>query len=605
MLTATGLETASIVPLDRERAVLEGERRILEMIATGVGWQRVLDAVCGLFEAQNGDVRASILLVRDGATVHPGAAPSLPPDYATPFDGAPIGLNQGSCGTAAFTKKRVVVEDIATDPIWAAYASMVLRFGLRACFSTPVIAHDGEVLGTFGIYFLVPQRPNKEQLDLADRAANLASIALERRRTELRLAKLHEELEERIAQRTEALERAVRELERARQVAESANAAKSTFLANMSHEIRTPMSAILGFAQVLAASRDLSPLQAESIDAIQSSGEHLLTVIDDVLEMSKIEAGLLRALRQTFDLGALLLDIEHMFRLQAQSKGLTFSVRTASDVPLCIATDQAKLRQVLINLVGNAIKFTQRGSVVVEVSSASTLAGRASLRFDVRDTGVGIHELAQGTLFEPFVQAVQPAEPVGGTGLGLAISKRLVELLGGRIALESQHGHGSTFWFELEVDLVSESQTGARSVAQARPRAASTHAIEMMIVDDHDATRRSLVELLKPLGLSVLEANNGKEALVQFERHRPKLVLMDMRMPVMDGYEATRRIRQSASSEEVRIVAITAGMFEDDDPELRGCGADAVLRKPFRQDTLFGVIEAQLALLPQPARESG
>lgn len=596
MPTATGSETASIVPLDRERAVLEGERRILEMIATGVGWQRVLEAVCGLFEAQNGNVRATILLVRDNATVHPGAAPSLPPEYGASLDGAAIGMNQGSCGTAAFTKKCVVVEDIATDPIWAAYAPLALRFGLRACFSTPILAHDGEVLGTFGIYFLVPQRPNKEQLELAGRAANLASIALERRRTELRLAELHEELEQRIVQRTQALERAVNELEHARQAAESANAAKSAFLANMSHEIRTPMSAILGFAQVLATSRGLSPLQTESIAAIQSSGEHLLSVIDDVLEMSKIEAGLLRIMRQSFDLGALLRDIERMFRLQALSKGLAFSVHARSDVPQWIATDQAKLRQVLINLVGNAIKFTQQGSVFVEVSSQSAHAGHAALRFDVRDTGLGIHEQAQGSVFQPFVQAGQPAQPVGGTGLGLAISKRLIELLGGRIALQSRQGHGSTFSIELEVDVITDLQP-TRAMNAPPPRAAAMSAVTMMIVDDHDPTRRSLVELVKPLGLSVLEAHNGEEAVAHFARHRPKLVLMDMRMPIMDGYEATRRIREIASSHEVRIVAITAGMFEDDDPDLRRCGADDVLRKPFRQDTLFNVIETQLASL--------
>jgi len=569
------------------------------MIATGAAWQRVLEAICGLFEAQNSDVRASILLVRDGATVHPGAAPSLPAEYGTALDGAPIGLNQGSCGTAAFTKQAVVVEDIATDPIWAAYAPLALRFGLRACFSTPILAHDGEVLGTFGIYFLAPQRPNKEQLELASRAANLASIALERRRTELHLHKLHEELEQRIVQRTETLERTVLELERARQAAESANAAKSAFLANMSHEIRTPMSAILGFAQVLARSDNLSPLQAESIDAIQSSGEHLLTVIDDVLEMSKIEAGLQRAMRQTFDLGALLLDIERMFRLQAQSKGLAFRVRAAKDVPLCIASDQAKLRQVLINLVGNGIKFTQHGSVDVEVSCTSPEPGRAVVRFEVRDTGPGVQELAQGALFQPFVQAGQPTQPVGGTGLGLAISKRLVELLGGRIALESRYGHGSTFWFELEVDVMSDRHSAARPIDEARPHPPATPKVGMLIVDDHDPTRRSLIELVRPLGLPIHEATNGAEALAQFERHRPKLVLMDMRMPILDGYEATRRIREIAGTDEVRIVAITAGMFEDDDPELRGCGANDVLRKPFRLDALFAVIEAQLASLLQ------
>jgi signal transduction histidine kinase/CheY-like chemotaxis protein len=587
----------SVIPFDRERAVLSGERRILEMIATGVGYQPTLDAICRLFEDQNPDVRASILRVENFATVHPGAAPSLPPEYGALLDGAPIGMNEGSCGTAAFTKKRVIVEDIATDPIWAAYAPLALQFGLRACFSTPILAPDGEVLGTFGIYFLAPQLPVHEQLELADRAANLASIALERRRGELHMQKLHDDLEKRIDQRTQALANAVQELSLAREIAETASAAKSAFLANMSHEIRTPMNAILGFAQLLAEDSNLSLPQTEKLAAIQRSGEHLLSVIDDVLEMSKIESGRLSMMPHPFALADVLTDVERMFRLQAQSKGLALIVGAASDVPGELVSDQAKLRQVLINLVGNAIKFTQQGSVSVAVSASDVTDTEAKLRFVVTDTGAGISEQARGVLFQPFIQAGHPAQRAGGTGLGLAISKRLVELLGGHIAVASQLGQGSAFSFELALGRAQKPLDALRSqsaelVVQGRSD------IRALIVDDHDLNRRVLVELLAPLALQVLEAANGAEAFRLFEQHRPELVLMDLRMPVMDGYEAIRRIRTSAGGAKVRIVAVTASAFDDDLAEIRSSGADDVLRKPFRKAALFRVVDDQLAQLP-------
>ena len=594
MTTVTPFDAAGTTPLDRERSVLDGERRILEMIATGAPWQPVLHEICRLFEAQHDDVRASIMLARDGLTLHPGAAPRLPAEYAAAFvNGAPIGMNQGSCGTAAHLKQRVIVEDIMTDPIWAAYAGLVKRFGLRACFSTPIIAHDGEVLGTFGIYFLTPRRPEPAQLALADRATNLALIALDRRRTDLRLATLHEQLEQRIQQRTEALERVVSELECARRAAERANAAKSAFLANMSHEIRTPMSAILGSAQLLADGGSLNAAQSESVATILSSGEHLLSMIDDVLEMAKIESGRVGVSLQAFELQTLLCDVERMFRLQASTKQLEFAVRAHDALPRTISTDPAKLRQVLINLVGNALKFTHAGSVSVHVSGTSVSTERVTLRVAVTDTGPGIHLQAQSELFQPFVQLPQSGEQARGTGLGLAISKRLVELLGGHIGLESIQGHGSTFWFELPVDVVSDPSA---THPLDKPRAMPDHGgCEILVVDDHDPNRRVLIELLRPLGMRVREATNGAEALIQFEQYRPKLVLMDMRMPVMDGYEAMRRIRLSESGDEARIVAITAGALDEDIPEIRQSGADDVLHKPYRHEALLEMIAAQLA----------
>jgi two-component system sensor histidine kinase/response regulator len=289
-----------------------------------------------------------------------------------------------------------------------------------------------------------------------------------------------------------------------------------------------------------------------------------------------------------------------MFRLQAHAKGLSLLVNAAHDVPRTIVTDLAKLRQVLINLVGNALKFTAEGSVSIDVRAHSLTPSRVVLRFAVRDTGPGISEQAQGTLFQPFVQAGTPAQRFGGTGLGLAISKRLVELLGGQLSVESRLEQGSAFFFELPIELADE--PALPRVAGLRTRAntpSGEHsAVGVLIVDDHDLNRRLLVELLRPFGFTVREAADGAQALDQFERYRPQLILMDLRMPGLDGYQAMQRIRQSAQGAHVRIVAVTASAFDDDLPKIRNSGADDVLRKPFRRDQLFQVIENQLLALP-------
>jgi signal transduction histidine kinase/ActR/RegA family two-component response regulator len=600
-MTSRELLTEYSTPRDAE-TVAPDERRILELIATGVALPQVLDGIARLFEAQTQSVRASITIIENGTTMRPGASPSLPESYGREIDGLQIGIGVGSCGTAAATKRRVIVEDIATDPLWAACKGLVLPLGLRACWSTPILATDDEVLGTFGIYDEVSRGPTPAQLDLADRASRLAAIALERQRGARRIQLLHEQLEERIRERTRQLEVVVDELQQAREKAEAASAAKSFFLANMSHEIRSPLTVVLGFAQLLSKAGELTPKHREMVSAIQASGEHLLTLINGVLEMSKIESGHLALNKADFELRAVLAEVVCMLRLAADDKGLAFDVSVSDDVPRVVATDAGKLRQVLVNLVGNAIKFTERGGVVIRVK-AELLPARADrddrqveLIFEIEDSGTGISEDGQRMLFRPFVQVGTGKHQPGGTGLGLAISKSFVGVMGGSISVSSRLGHGSTFRFGILADvaqvLVPETAAVLGSDAAARGRPAS-----ILVVDDSDMNRRLLLETLQPMGFNIRQAASGIECLREFEVASPHLVLMDLRMPGMDGYQAMRHIRAQHGAQAVRIIAVTASAFEEDAPAVVQSGADELVRKPYRLDELLAAIQRQLTAL--------
>jgi signal transduction histidine kinase/ActR/RegA family two-component response regulator len=577
------------------QSVVEGERRILELIATGAELIQVLDAIALLFEAQTQAVRATITIIENGTTMRRGAAPSLPESYWNELDGLPIGVGVGSCGTAAATKQRVIVQDIATDPLWEHCKVLVLPLGLCACWSTPILATDGEVLGTFGIYDEVARLPTQEQLDLADRTSRLAAIALERQRGTRRIQSLHEQLEERIRERTQQLEFAVQELQNAREKAEAASAAKSVFLANMSHEIRSPLTAVLGFAQLLGNAGNLSPKHREMVSAIQAGGEHLLTLINGVLEMSKIESGHVSLNKSEFELRSVLAEVECIFRLSAQSKGLTFAIEVEPEVPAVIGTDAGKLRQVLVNLVGNAIKFTEQGGITIRVRSLPPLDDRVDLEFEIEDSGTGISEEGQDLLFRPFVQVGRGKLQPGGTGLGLAISKNFVSVMGGSISVESRLGVGSSFRFRIAAD-VAESVAFEPSASPDPAGQLGGRPAAILVVDDSDINRRLLLETLRPLGFSVGEAASGVECLGKFEVERPQLVLMDLRMPEMDGHQAMRHLR-ARYGQTARIIAVTASAFEEDTPEIVRSGADEVVRKPYRLDELLGAIRRQLTSL--------
>ncbi|QTA81343.1 Two component system response regulator/histidine kinase, solute-binding domain-containing [Desulfonema limicola] len=386
-------------------------------------------------------------------------------------------------------------------------------------------------------------------------------------------------------------------LRHARDEADAANKAKSTFLANMSHEIRTPMNAILGFSQIMLRDQTLQADQKENIKTIWRSGEHLLGLINDILEMSKIEAGREKLNQNDFDLYALMEDMENMFKLRTDAAGLEFKVEKNGLLPQYIKTDEGKLRQVLINLLGNAVKFTAQGSIILRVSSDT--GGKTDLNdnsqgylyFEIEDTGPGIAQEEQGKLFQYFEQTASGRKTEGGTGLGLAISANYAALMGGSISVSSREGAGSIFRFHISIakGKIKESspETLPGYVIRIKP---DQPEIRILIADDRQTNRDVLVKMLSSVGFQVREAVNGLEAVNIFEAWSPHLILMDMIMPEMDGFEATKIIKSMPEGKETIIFAVSASVLEYEEKKIIQLGAAEFIRKPFRENELFEFI---------------
>ena len=398
--------------------------------------------------------------------------------------------------------------------------------------------------------------------------------------------------------------RQAEQLRVAKEAAEAATKAKEAFLASISHEIRTPLNAILGFAQLLRSGGGLSERQRQQLDIINSSGAHLLVLINDVLEMSRIEAGMLTANRAALDLHSLLDEMGTVFRPLAQARGLELNVVSSNEVPRYAVTDENKLRQVLTNLLGNSIKFTDRGSIELRVTVERAEGRHLHLLAEVRDTGRGIAPSDVERMFEYFEQSGAMAkEP--GTGLGLAISREFVRLLGGDIAVESQLGKGSVFRFNI---LIEEAESGPAGSVSARRRVVGLRAGEpqyrVLVADDSPDNRELLVQILESAGFCVKSASNGSEAVDEFESWRPQLILMDMRMPVMDGYEATRRIRATDGGADVSIVGVTASAFSEMRQAVLDAGVNQVVVKPLDVSELYDKIRKLLGVDYVYERES-
>ncbi|MGZ5052426.1 MAG: MASE3 domain-containing protein [Methylobacter sp.] len=430
---------------------------------------------------------------------------------------------------------------------------------------------------------------------IKDKAGNITGISTisrditEHKRNTEELKRYKDRLEDEVQQRTE-------ELVLARNAAEAASHAKSVFLASISHELRTPLNAILGFSELMRKDPQVPESHRQNLNIINRSGEHLLTLINDVLEMAKIEAGRVQLENAPFDLGGVVRDVADMMQLRAEEKGLRLLVDQSSHFPRYIAGDEARLRQVLINLIGNAVKFTQQGGVCLRLSTRKN--SHSHLLIEVEDSGPGIPEKDQQRIFEPFIQLGEHWDNKG-TGLGLSITRQFVQLMGGTITLESKLGRGSIFRVDLplhavnEADITFTAQTETADVIGLEP---GQPEYRILIVEDKLENQLLLSKLMEDVGFRVQVAENGEQGVELFQSWQPHLIWMDRRMPLMDGLEATRRIRRLPGGKDVKIIAVTASAFIEQRSESYDAGMDDFIRKPYRFSEVYECLAKHLGV---------
>ncbi len=401
----------------------------------------------------------------------------------------------------------------------------------------------------------------------------------ERKKTEEALQKYREHLEDLVTERTY-------ELETAKNLAEAANKAKSVFLANMSHEIRTPMNAVLGFAQLLVRNESLSPVARNQVGSIMKSGDHLMGIINDVLEMSRIEAGRVELRNVSLDFKSLIDDLTTMFRFRAEEKNLIFYNEISPNIPKYIEADLGKLRQILINLLGNAVKFTPEGSVHLKIFMVNS----HRIAIEVHDTGIGISLEEQATVFRSFERTQTGEKTAGGTGLGLSISKEYAQMMDGDISVTSETGKGSCFHFEFAVKKTDSVPVSLYSTQKVIGLTLGQEEKQVLVVDDIKENREVLRGMLEPLGFILTEAASGEEAIEMAATYKPHIILMDLVMTGIDGIETTRIIRKSSHGQSTVIIGISASAFEEDKKRFIEAGINVFIAKPFREQELFDAL---------------
>ena len=500
-----------------------------------------------------------------------------------PLQDTYLQTNQGSMYARGVPYR--MIEDIYSAGFSPCYLQLLEQFQARAYIIFPIYCGD-QLWGLLASYQnSAPRTWREPEINIARQISTQIGVAIQQ------------------AQLLEATQQQAVQLQQTALAAESANLAKSTFLANMSHELRTPLNAILGFSQLMQRSRNLNPEQQENIRIINRSGEHLLTLINQVLDLAKIEAGRITLNPTDFKLTSLLNEVEEMFQLQAQEQQLQLIFNCSSEIPEYVHTDQVKLRQVLINLLSNAIKFTKEGGIAVRVSSVSGPENQQlplsnyQLHFEIEDTGSGMAPDELDRLFQAFVQTKTGETSQQGTGLGLAISQQFVKLMGGIITVYSKVHCGTTFAFDIPVSAVDTAAIEpVVSLRRAIALEGNQPRYRILIVDDRSDNRQLLIKLLAAFDFELKEASNGIEAIEVWSSFEPHLIFMDMWMPAMDGHEATKRIKATVKGQATAIIAVSAANAEEVRTVTVSDDSDDFIHKPFRDTEIFATLHKHLGV---------
>jgi len=561
--------------------------KLMQIVLENAGADKgflLLDKVGELFIAASGGIDADQIAVQQ----------SIPLGTERVRDRLPLPIS--IINYVARTQEPVVLNDATTEEIFAV-DPYIIAHKPKSVLCTPIL-HQGKLTGILYLEnTLTTEAFTPERLEVLQLLSAQAAISIENARLYTELENYNRTLEAKVAERTLELQaknlhlqQESRDRQRAEAAAEAASRAKSEFLANMSHELRTPLNGILGYAQILKKVKTLTDQQKDGLGIIHQCGEHLLDLIDDILDLSKIEARKMELYLSDFNFPEFLKSIVGICQIRAEQKGIKLIYEALTPIPKAIRADEKRLRQVLINLLGNAVKFTEKGTITFKVDRHEN-----KFRFQVEDTGIGIAAEQLEAIFLPFQQVDEQNRKAEGTGLGLAISRQLVQMMGGEVKVKSTLGKGSVFWLDLDLSEASQAANTA-NIGDRNIVGFNGTKRKVLLVDDKSTNRSVLVNLLQPLGFEVVEATNGRDGLNKALEFRPDCILMDLVMPKMDGFEATRQIRMSPDLEGVVVIAISASVFDFEQQTSREAGCDGFIPKPIREEELLEKLRAHLGL---------